>query len=162
MYGYFPIHELWAGVTNIVPSSPASIRSAWYGLAVEVELLLPTTVHSQRVAKPLLCFYTGGVEQLEKQLHLQDSEQDNKPAQVGSGFSRSLYDRVLSRNNNRGNSAFSGGSSTTPRYVQLFEAFEKNYNKNKFWSWKLLCKLIHEDEIQVQSFLTFRNLASHI
>ncbi|PNF23034.1 hypothetical protein B7P43_G09842 [Cryptotermes secundus] len=61
----------------------------------------------------------GGVEQLEKQLHLQDSDQD-KSGQVTSGFSRSLYDRVLSRSNARGNSAFSGGSSTTPRYTSLY------------------------------------------
>jgi len=64
-----------------------------------------------------MCLFTGGVEQLEKQLHLQDSEQESKSGQVGSGFSRSLYDRVLNRSNNRGNSAFSDGSSTTPRYV---------------------------------------------
>jgi hypothetical protein len=59
----------------------------------------------------------SGVERLERLLTQQDSEQDKKSGQVPTGFSRSLYDRVVSRSNNGGNSAVGGGSSTTPRYM---------------------------------------------
>ncbi|KAJ9601579.1 hypothetical protein L9F63_000322, partial [Diploptera punctata] len=60
----------------------------------------------------------GGVEQLEKHLHLQDSDKDTKSGQVTtSGFSRSLYDRVLNRaTNNKAPSA----DSTTPRYSSVY------------------------------------------
>lgn len=97
-------------------------RTVGFGLAAEGGTLSatppPPPRQISRVAERYLRLCAGGVEQLEKQLHLQDSEQDSsKSGQVGSGFSRSLYDRVLNKSNNRGNSAFSGGSSTTPRYV---------------------------------------------
>ncbi|XP_069690493.1 uncharacterized protein Cht6 isoform X3 [Periplaneta americana] len=63
----------------------------------------------------------GGIEQLEKQLHLQDSDQGSPSGPVTtSGFSRSLYDRVLNRNSNRANSPASDSLPTTPRYTSLY------------------------------------------
>lgn len=56
----------------------------------------------------------SGVDRLERLLTQQGSEKDSKSDQVPTGFSRSLYDRVLSKGK-AGNSAVDGGSPTTPR-----------------------------------------------